>query len=447
MSETTRAGPRRSTGISEDWRRSAKRSEAIARAMFAVAVAALLVSAATAVWASARISEAIELVRQSERMTDALEAILARVADAETGHRGYLLTGEERFLEPYHEGLAQADAARREAEALIYEPGRRSLLEDLEAAVDAKIEHMQGTVEIARGGDMDGAIERVRSGEGMRLMTRVRDAAAAMRVDARALLTKRAQELERRSGAALALSVALHALLLAFIVGAFLSFRRMRAIRARLEDRQSLMVQELNHRVRNNLAAMLAIAEHSMHSPGVEGDEKRAACRETMERFLDAFSGRVRAMGVVHTMLSDRKWDDVDLRELVERILEPYRSDGERCVEVSGPPVRTPARAAGPLGATLHELATNAVKHGALRPNRGGDVSVRWRVEPNPGGPDKLHLEWKEHRRNGTLEAPERQGLGTDLILNLTAYELGGKTDLQFEPDGVRCVLEAPLEG
>lgn len=445
MIENSIPDTRRLRGISEDWRRRARRSDVQARALFSAALLTLVLSGGVSIWAATRIREGMELVTRSQRLTLSLERITARLVDVETGQRGLLLTGDQRFLEPYYAGLAHVDDTLAEARLQLRDPGRIARFETLEASVIAATDYLRATVDAGSNGGRDEAIARVRSGEGKALLDTVRQRSRELQLEADELLETRREALEHNAALALAMSVAAHLTLLLFLAGAFFTHRRGSQLRRRLEDRQALMVRELNHRVRNNLAAMLAIAEQTMRSADAPGSAPPATPSEALERFLDAFSGRVRAMGVVHTMLSDRKWEDVDLRELVERILAPYLPGDHEEVRISGPTVRAPARAAGPLGATLHELATNAVRHGALSPHDGGELRVRWSVDQAPEGGSVLRLEWKEKRRRGALHPPERQGLGADLIRNLATFELGGRSELAFEQDGVRCVVEAPL--
>lgn len=445
MTDNTIRDAKRLRGISEDWRRRARRSDVQARALFIAALLTLVLSACVAVWAATRIREGMELVGRSQCLTLALERVSARLVDAETGQRGLLLTGDQRFLEPYYAGLAHVDDTLADARLQLRDPGRIARFEALETSVAAATDYLRATVDAGSNGGRDEAIARVRSGEGKALLDQVRAQTRVLQQEAAELLDARRETLQRNAAFALAMSVMAHLTLLVFLGGAFLTHRRSAQLRRRLEDRQALMVRELNHRVRNNLAAMLAIAEQTMRSADTPSGAPPMTPSEAMERFLDAFSGRVRAMGVVHTMLSDRKWEDVDLRELVERILAPYLPGDREEVRISGPTVRAPARAAGPLGATLHELATNAVRHGALSSQDGGELRVRWSVDEAPKGGTTLRLEWKEKRRQSVLQAPHHQGLGADLIRNLATFELGGKSELAFEPDGVRCVVEAPL--
>jgi len=445
MMDNTIRDAQRLRGISEDWRRRGRRSDLQARVLFIAALLTLLLSASVSVWAATRIREGMELVGRSQRLTLALERISARLVDVETGQRGLLLTGDQRFLEPYYAGLAHVDDTLAEARLQLRDPARIARFESLASSVAAATDYLRATVDAGSNGARDEAIARVRSGEGKALLDEVRAQARSLQLEADDLLHARGDALERNAAISLAMSVMAHLALLVFLAGAFITHRRSALLRRRLEDRQSLMVRELNHRVRNNLAAMLAIAEQTMRSADQPAGAAPMTPSEALERFLDAFSGRVRAMGVVHTMLSDRKWEDVDLRELVERILAPYLPGDREEVRISGPTVRAPARAAGPLGATLHELATNAVRHGALSAQDGGELRVRWSVDEAPKGGSMLRLEWKEKRRQSGLNQPDRQGLGADLIRNLATFELGGKSELAFEPDGVRCVVEAPL--
>lgn len=195
------------------------------------------------------------------------------------------------------------------------------------------------------------------------------------------------------------------------------------------ERRQALMMQELDHRVKNNLAAVLSLTEQSL-----------AAC-DSLEAFRESFVGRVRALARTHAALASGKWEGVSLRELVEMTLAPY-GDGKGRVRIEGEPVTLSPRAAMPMCMALHELATNAVKYGALGEN-GGEVSVMWRAALPEGRPT-LHLEWRE-RGGPPVHQSDRRGFGIELIEGMIGYELGGVVRVERPPEGVICRIIAPL--
>ena len=191
------------------------------------------------------------------------------------------------------------------------------------------------------------------------------------------------------------------------------------------EDHQRVLLDELNHRVKNTLASVQSLAAHSLR-----GDEEPRLMRER-------FESRLVALSSAHNELADRRWQDADLRELAQKILEPYRPDHR--VRLDGGKVMLSARAAVTVCMVLHELATNAVKYGALS-TPGGRLSVTWRADDA----GRLHLEWRE-AGGPPVVPPTHKGFGARFIEGAVAGELGGKIDLAFDRAGVRCRIEAPL--
>ena len=133
-----------------------------------------------------------------------------------------------------------------------------------------------------------------------------------------------------------------------------------------------MLVDELNHRVRNMLTVVMALASQTL---------SRAA---TLEDFGDAFIGRIEALGRAYGLLAREQWADVALREIVEAELEPHRMGQDGRIDITGPAVQMRPKAALALGMVLHELATNAVKYGALS-SVSGRVAVTWRRDEHNG--------------------------------------------------------------
>ncbi len=216
--------------------------------------------------------------------------------------------------------------------------------------------------------------------------------------------------------------------------------------RHRAEERQSLLVNELNHRVKNSLAVALALA-----------DQTRRACAAAdhpPERFHADFQTRMVALAAAHDLLTREHWEGAPLTELVRTALAPHagKADGPSAaprVSVAGPPVRLAPETALALSMAMHELATNAAKHGALsRP--GGRVEVRWRVEPAAGDAAEggaLALEWSERGGPPVPGPPARRGFGSRLIERGLPAQLGrgGTVEMEFAPGGLRCRIRGPL--
>jgi len=196
-----------------------------------------------------------------------------------------------------------------------------------------------------------------------------------------------------------------------------------------------LMLDELNHRVKNTLATVQSIAMQTM------------AKAPDLEAFRIAFNARLLALSKTHNLLAADAWTGARLRDIVTSELEPYRREGaagdaDRRVRVQGDEVRLSPKHALALSMAIHELATNAAKYGALS-GPAGTVTVRWTLRHVDGG-ERLHLEWIEAGGPPVAE-PARRGFGTRLISEGLAFELNGDALLTYERSGVKCVIDVPL--
>jgi PAS domain S-box-containing protein len=200
--------------------------------------------------------------------------------------------------------------------------------------------------------------------------------------------------------------------------------------RKRAEERQSLLVAELDHRVKNVLACVSAVAQR-----GREGNP-------SIGNFLRELDGRILSMANAHALLSRGRWLGVQLGDLVRRELAPWVGEGNAIIE--GPDIVLTADATQSLAMVLHELATNAAKYGALS-TPSGRVCVHWDRHVNGIAPAGLVVKWRE--MDGPLVAvPSRSGYGTSVIADLIPYELGGAVDMCFAADGMRCTIAIPLK-
>jgi two-component system CheB/CheR fusion protein len=197
--------------------------------------------------------------------------------------------------------------------------------------------------------------------------------------------------------------------------------------RRRWEQRQRLLLGELTHRVRNTLAVVQAIAHQSLRTPG------------STEDFVERFDGRLAALASAHTLLVNSEWRGADLATLARSQLEAYASDNAARVRISGEPVTLPADLATPFGLILHELATNAAKHGALtRPN--GTVSLSWAVNRASDG-GVLKVTWREQGGPPVRQlAPS--GFGSTLIESGLP---GATVRREFDLAGLICTIALPL--
>jgi PAS domain S-box-containing protein len=198
--------------------------------------------------------------------------------------------------------------------------------------------------------------------------------------------------------------------------------------RKELEEHKSLLIAELDHRVKNMLATVSAIVTRTQETSS------------SMAEFVTAFDGRIRSMAITHELLSCRHWHGLLLAELVRRVLAPYATAGT--TQIEGPDVVLSAEAGQTIAMVLHELATNAAKFGALSA-KNGCVSVRW-GHPRYGDAESRFCIWWEESGGPTVRPQARSGYGTSVIRDLIPYELGGRVDIVHAPDGVRCTLEIP---
>jgi PAS domain S-box-containing protein len=198
------------------------------------------------------------------------------------------------------------------------------------------------------------------------------------------------------------------------------------------EERQKVLIAELKHRTGNLLTLTLGIAAQTL---------RRVS---TLEEFGQEFQRRIHALARVQVLTSD--YANVDLRRMVTNELEAYDSrftDGRRA-RVEGPELRLWPEAAQILGLALHELTTNAAKHGAFAVDNGG-LRVHWTIEERENKPWVV-LVWKETGVPLPAQVPARRGYGRELIEHALQYQLGAETQLMFEPDGARCTIAVPLE-
>ena len=197
-----------------------------------------------------------------------------------------------------------------------------------------------------------------------------------------------------------------------------------------LGDRQQkLLVDELNHRVKNTLSTVQAIAAQTLRT------------NADPVGFREAFEARLMALSDTHNLLTATNWVSADLRKVAQLEFRPY---GSERYHLMGPAVAlSPARALA-LGLLFHELATNAAKYGAL--TRGdGRVEVVWQVRGDEGA-EELEIDWREYD-GPPVVAPTRRGFGSRLIERSLQGQLGGEAKLSYAPEGVCCRIRLPLNG
>jgi PAS domain S-box-containing protein len=193
--------------------------------------------------------------------------------------------------------------------------------------------------------------------------------------------------------------------------------------RKRAEQHQRLLINELNHRVKNTLAIVQGIAQQTF-----KGSEAQARA---------AFEGRLAALAAAHNILTDRHWEAAPFRRVVENAVTALGIEPAR-VAIDGPDIALPPKTAISIAMAIHELATNALKYGSLS-TPAGRVALRWTLLG-----DRLALAWRE-RDGPPVAAPKARGFGTRMIERGLAAELGGDVAIDFRPDGLVCTIDAPL--
>jgi two-component system CheB/CheR fusion protein len=193
------------------------------------------------------------------------------------------------------------------------------------------------------------------------------------------------------------------------------------------EERQKLLLGELSHRVKNTLSVVSAIAHQTFRTS------------PTPEAFMERFDGRLAALASTHNFLVQSEWHGADFSALVRDQLRPYVAENPDRLRLDGPPVALPADIAMPFGLVLHELATNAAKHGALA-QADGRIELRWSVA-GENHQRILDLQWQESG-GPPVQAPTRSGLGSALIERGIP---GATVAREFRADGLLCTLRVPL--
>ncbi|MBK1657509.1 sensor histidine kinase [Paracraurococcus ruber] len=198
--------------------------------------------------------------------------------------------------------------------------------------------------------------------------------------------------------------------------------------RKEAEERQSLLMREVDHRAKNALAVVQAVL--------------RLTRAETAQEFGRAIEGRVAALARAQTLLTESRWMGADLTAMLRGELDPFLgSAGSTRVALSGPALSVSPMAAQPLSMTLHELATNSAKYGSLSAP-GGALELTWTLDP---GADRLRLRWAEFGGPPLAGAPAGRGFGSRVIRTTIHDQLGGEVAMDWQPAGLVCLIDLPL--
>ncbi len=192
---------------------------------------------------------------------------------------------------------------------------------------------------------------------------------------------------------------------------------------------QQLLIDELDHRVKNTLAVVQALGRQSFRSAPSKGE-------------VEAFEARIAALAVAHDMLTRSSWQSVALEDILREVLEPWCAQAGR-YSLEGPEIAVSSKAAVTLSIAFHELCTNAARHGALS-EPGGHIDVCWKVARN--GSDQIQLAWTESGGPPVREPEQaRHGFGMRMLKRALAGELKGEVDLRFPERGMVCTIVAPV--
>ena len=199
----------------------------------------------------------------------------------------------------------------------------------------------------------------------------------------------------------------------------------------RAKEHQQLLIHELNHRVKNTLSIVQALAMQSFNDSA-----EPAAARQT-------FDARLNALSAAHNLLTMENWESAGLPETIKASIAATAGANVERVTMHGPNIVVAPQTAVSIAMTIHELCTNAIKYGALS-NDTGTVYVRWTVSPETDGLVDLRIDWSESG-GPAVTPPTRRGFGTRLIERGLSAELRSRVTLDFDPSGLKCTILAKL--
>ncbi|WP_243367552.1 sensor histidine kinase [Microvirga solisilvae] len=206
----------------------------------------------------------------------------------------------------------------------------------------------------------------------------------------------------------------------------------------RAEEHLRLMVNELNHRVKNTLATVQSLAVQSFYKFGLAPSDDVGTART-------AFEARLFALSRAHDVLTRENWEGANLSDVVREACAPFlnQRDDEGRIEIEGASLRLPPAMSLSLSMAIHELCTNALKYGALKTS-SGRIRISW-SSVSEGDGTRLVLRWEE-QGGPPVSPPRRTGFGSRLIQKGLARELNGTAQIAYEPTGVVCTIDVPLE-
>lgn len=382
----------------------------------------------------------------SRAALEELNGVVSNALSAETGQRGYFLTGDTSYLEPYEAGIRDLKDQLAEFEALkegSLTASQQETLVELHQAVDVKITEMSQTLELYRAGDVRGALALVRNDTGKQAMDQVRALTANLNSQEQEVLAHaRHQSQVSRTRVLQAVSM----LSLISMIGFFAAYRNLNSARKldvveqharELSDereRTDLLARELSHRVKNLFLIVQSIISATARQ---ETDAKVAAAK---------IRERVHALSQAHSLTSSLDLQQkTTLAELTDMIVGAQVT-GTCTLKSEGPLVSVSAQHVTPLGMILHELTTNAVKYGAWSADNG-HINVTWKVrDPVKDQHPSVEVYWEEICGPGA-NCGERgpDGFGSRMI-NLSLSQLRGQSTRNWKPEGLSVTITLPID-
>ncbi len=382
---------------------------------------------------------------ESSRVIEALHSVMVLALNAESGQRGYMLTGDKAYLEPYERAIGEFRTSTDPVLSLIngpLTPTQEAAIAELEEWTDVKVEELTSTTELFAAGDVAGAMRLIRTDTGKTAMFFIRQNIGLLIEEEQALLSLARSETRRARLLVLACVIALSFLSLFGFALALRNLRRSQKLgvveeqaRQLVEERErtDLLARELNHRVKN----LFAIVQSIISSTARQETDARVAATKIRER--------VYALSRAHALTSSIDMQkETTLAALVDAVVASKVS--EHCdLHADGPEVTIMAQHVTSLGMILHELTTNAVKYGAGSCD-GGQIYISWSIHPEDTGRE-LHISWKEICAPDTkLGSPGPDGFGTRMM-TISLAQLRGQSLKDWTPEGLNLRILLPLDG
>ncbi len=383
----------------------------------------------------------------------ALENLNQSLVDAESGQRGYLLTLDPAYLEPYNRAVKQLPdnlAAVKLRFMQNTDPAVDQHLGPLNDLIRTKLDELGSTVRAAQAGDSIAALDVVRTGQGKQAMDRIRGHLAALGQLQRESRDSAFDDANQAEARVVPLLLAMWLVLLALLWTGYHGERaRARAEIAaaqtaqlrELNERNELLARELAHRVRNLFGVVLSLIGLAARKPG------------TTAEVIGDITQRVHALSRAHNVATGDVSGAVELSALLESLCQPYRTgdDAQPAIVLSGSDEQVPASMVSPVALIVHELATNAAKYGALSVP-GGQVSITWRAGESDAGEAAipLQIEWRETGGpppSAAKDNADQPGSGFGQRMTQAAMrQIGGTLEREFPPAGavVRMTVTRP---